>query len=97
MDRCACVCQAVQLLFSRFQSNQQGVEILTTSASNFERFRELVLSEAKLQRQLRECGSEEFVTKVVELGAARGFEFSRTDVDKAMNEARRIWLERWLL
>jgi len=69
---------------------------LTTSASNFESFRELVLREAKLQRQLRECGSEEFVARVVELGTARGYEFSAIDVEKAMNDARRVWLERWL-
>ena len=70
--------------------------ILISSASNFESFRELVLTEPKLQQQLRECKSEQFVAKVVELGTAQGYKFSPTDVHTAMNDARLLWFERWL-
>jgi hypothetical protein len=77
-------------------AKRPGLVILISSASNFASFRELVLTDPQLQQQLRECESEHFVTKVVELGAALGYEFSPPDVHAAMNDARRVWLERWL-
>jgi chloramphenicol O-acetyltransferase len=64
---------------------------------SFEKFRQVVLEDLSLQKELRELSErEEFVRHVVELGAARGFEFTAENVKEAMRENRRVWVERWI-
>jgi predicted ribosomally synthesized peptide with nif11-like leader len=67
------------------------------SKENLERFCELVLSDSGLQKQLKTLVErDEFIEKVIELGARSGFDFSREDVRLQMRENRRLWNERWI-
>lgn len=67
------------------------------SASDWERFRELVLRDRALQQQLRETPDwTRLLALVLRLGAERGCHFAAADVENAMHAARRAWLERWL-
>ena len=64
---------------------------------NLDRFGELVLADRELHDQLRATATEaEFVTLAVRLGAERGCDFTAPVVQAAVNEKRRLWLERWL-
>ena len=64
-------------------------------SSSFEQFRQIVFDDGELQSELRDIVvTNEFVARVVEVGAARGFDFSAEDVVQAMNEGRRAWIER---
>lgn len=65
-------------------------------AGEFARFRELVHRNPVLAAQLRaDTGSERFVARTVELGAAAGCRFAPDDVRAAMQEGRRRWLSNW--
>jgi predicted ribosomally synthesized peptide with nif11-like leader len=62
-----------------------------------EQFCSEVLLDPSLQEKLRNIGSTpEFVQRVVEAGASRGFEFSAADVSEAIRAGHRVWLERWI-
>ena len=61
-----------------------------------DRFRQHVLGNASLQARLRGLGRDEFVGRVVELAAEAGFELTPDEVEAALNQARREWLERWI-
>lgn len=64
---------------------------------DFEKFRQIVLQDSALQRKLQLISdSEEFVLRVVESGREKGLKFGEEDVLAAMNEGRRIWIERWI-
>ena len=64
------------------------------SESAFEEFRSLVLSDESLQEELREIiDRKTFISHAVELGARNGYEFTSTDVEHAINAARREWIE----
>ena len=56
-----------------------------------------VLLDPSLQEKLRDLGSTpDFIRRVVETGASRGFEFSADDVREAIRAGHRAWLERWI-
>jgi predicted ribosomally synthesized peptide with nif11-like leader len=67
------------------------------SQQGLEQFRELVLRDPVLQEQLRSLEDvNKFLALVVELGQARGFDFTQDDVRVAMQASRRAWMERWI-
>ncbi len=64
---------------------------------NFEKLRHLVLQDSALQRELQAISeSEEFIRRVVEIGREKDLNFGEEDVLAAMNEGRRVWIERWI-
>ena len=64
---------------------------------DFERFRQLVLEDAELERALRETpDTPAFIALARKLGAERGCHFTAEDVHEAMRAARRTWRERWV-
>lgn len=70
---------------------------LIMSQENFEQFRNIVLEDLSLQKQLRAFTREDrFIVRVVKLGAERGFQFTYEDVKEAMRASRRAWIERWI-
>jgi predicted ribosomally synthesized peptide with nif11-like leader len=67
------------------------------TSENFERFVALVLSESALREKLRSIDDKKaFIARTVEVGAAEGFDFTGEDVEAAMREKKRIWIERWI-
>jgi len=69
-----------------------------TSAVNFERFRELVAQRTDLQTELRETTDRQlFLSEVARLGRQNGCSFAVEDVDRALQQARRSWFERWIV
>jgi hypothetical protein len=61
----------------------------------FGRFRRLVLSEPRLQSQLRgEMDRAKFISLMLDLGGQQGARFTAGDVDAALQAARRAWTER---
>ena len=66
--------------------------------SGLELFRRHVLSHPELQQQLMGLnGREAFIARNVELGREHGFTFHPTDVEAALQAARRAWMERWIV
>ena len=62
---------------------------------SFEEFRELVLGDVSMQKDLQaKTDSVEFVPRVVELARMHGFEFTAADVEDEMRRNRREWFER---
>ena len=62
--------------------------------NGFEEFREIVLNDESLQRQLRGLmDMDEFISRVVELGRVHGFSFTAYDVGDAVRASQRSWLE----
>lgn len=67
------------------------------SSASFEEFRQLVLSQPALLGQLRAAADlRSFLELTVALGAAHGYQFGVEQVQAALNESRRAWLERWV-
>ena len=67
------------------------------SFENFEKFRQIVLQDLSLQKELQETNEREaFISRVIEIGAERGFHFDGEDVLRALRESSRVWIERWL-
>lgn len=67
------------------------------SQENFEQFQTLVLSDSALQNRLRSIAERPlFDQRVIELGAECGFELKIEDIETAMRQSRRAWLERWI-
>ena len=61
------------------------------TANTFEEFRQLVLMEESLQKELRELTDRrDFVARTVELGRSRGYQFSAADVEEALRGADRM-------
>ena len=59
--------------------------------------RRAVHSDQGLERRVQDAPDlETWVALVLEVAAERGLAVSRTEVEDAMNAARRAWLERWL-
>jgi hypothetical protein len=64
---------------------------------NLNQFCRLVLSDLDLQNQLKKLSErDEFIIGVIKLGAEKGFEISRKDIDFQLRENRRLWHERWI-
>jgi hypothetical protein len=67
------------------------------SKETFERFRLLVFDDESLQRELSELSEHDlFVAQVVKLARDRGLSVHEADVEEALSDARREWLERWI-
>jgi hypothetical protein len=67
------------------------------SKETLQQFCLLVLRDSTLQNQLKGLvDRDEFIKKLVEIGAREGFEISRADVENQMRENRKLWNERWI-
>jgi len=67
------------------------------ASEDWERFRLHVLSDQVLQEQLRATRDwPEFVSRSQQLAAERGYRISTRDLERALQDGRRAWLERWL-
>ena len=67
------------------------------SKENLDQFCLLVLNDLSLQDQLKDViEREDFVARIIELGANSGFEILRDDVEQRMRDNRRLWHERWI-
>lgn len=61
----------------------------------FEEFRELVLSDDSLQRELRNLTDRnEFIKSVIRLGEERGYKFTSAYLESEMRKGRRVSTER---
>lgn len=73
------------------------VEQSEETKASLERFRQLVLDDASLFEKLGQAWNKRaFVALAQRLGRERGFIFAAADVEDALREARRTWLERWI-
>jgi hypothetical protein len=64
---------------------------------SFEQFRQIVLHDPALQERLRETTDPRpFVDLVVRVGGERGCIFTPEEVEAALREGRRSWIERWI-
>ena len=67
------------------------------SPEEFQRFRLEVLSDLKLQRQVRVTADwESFARLAVELGKERGYRFEVAQVEQALLANRQAWLAKWI-
>ncbi len=70
---------------------------MSIAPPNLERFRQLVLADRSLHRQLLQTPDlPGFVALAVRLGAERDCNFTEQEVRAALRECRRSWLERWI-
>jgi Aspartyl/Asparaginyl beta-hydroxylase len=81
----------------RFPTASPGVEKSEASREDFERFRRLVLEDTTLQERLRQTPNlKSFVSLTLRLGDEHGCRFTVDDVEDALREGRRAWLQRWI-
>jgi hypothetical protein len=67
------------------------------SREQWARFRDLVIADPSLQADLqRHTELPPFIADIVRLAATHGLVVDETDVQDALNAARRSWLERWI-
>ena len=67
------------------------------SQEALEQFRIVVVDNAGLQARLRGFDNlQDFKEAVLQAGSERGFDFTELELDQAIREARRSWLERWI-
>ena len=65
---------------------------------NLAAFRELVRRNPDLRGPLRDTADAHFFCQeVVRLGREHGFRFTLEEVEQALRDERRAWLERWLV
>ena len=70
---------------------------MNNTLHGFDRFRDVVLANEDLQRQLRETPDKEtFLEVMMNLGRECGYNFSIADIESALGQARRTWIERWI-
>ena len=85
-----------QILRNASETEELPVRV-TTPLGGWPEFREEVLKDLSLQVRLREIEDRQtFVRLAVRLGAEKGFCFSADDVESAMRDGRRVWIERWI-
>lgn len=64
---------------------------------NVVRFRQLVLEEEHLLRQLRQTGDlESFIALSVQLSREHGCPVTPEEVQAAVQDERRAWLQKWI-
>jgi hypothetical protein len=74
-----------------------SVEQSSMSQESFEQFRHLVLEDVTLQERLRETPNlKAFLDLTLRLGREHGYSFTARDVEDALRESRRAWLQRWI-
>ncbi|MDB6112364.1 MAG: hypothetical protein JWR69_4114 [Pedosphaera sp.] len=67
------------------------------SRENFENFRRRVLADPALQERLRSVSDREaFRTLTVEIGTELGCDFTAEEVEAALRDGHRAWIERWI-
>jgi predicted ribosomally synthesized peptide with nif11-like leader len=67
------------------------------SRENFETFRRVVLGNPALQERLRAVSDREaFRLLTVQIGNELGFDFTTEDVESALKDGQRAWIERWI-
>ena len=67
------------------------------SVEDFDRFRELVVSDPALRDELRGIrDSAALRERTLALGRERNFDFCEADIETVVNNMKRAWLERWL-
>jgi len=67
------------------------------SKDNLNQFCLLVLSDLNLQNQLKDLiEHQDFIARIIELGANAGFEIVREDIELQLRENRSLWHERWI-
>ncbi|EEF62894.1 Nif11-like leader peptide family natural product precursor [Pedosphaera parvula] len=67
------------------------------SRENFENFRRLVLADTALQERLRSVSDREaFRLLTVQIGKELGFDFTAEEVESALKDGQRAWIERWI-
>ena len=67
------------------------------SEDRLSEFRRLIFSDTRLQEKLREIKDrQEFIHLVVESGRERNCDFTFDEVENALRDGRRVWIERWL-
>ena len=60
-------------------------------------FCDAVFADNRLQERLKQVNDKTlFIDLVVRVGEENGFNFNADDVDRALRENRRAWIERWL-
>ena len=70
---------------------------MNNTLQGIDRFRDEVLANEDLQRQLRETPDKEtFLEVMMNLGRECGYDFSIADIETALGQARRTWIERWI-
>lgn len=63
----------------------------------FEKFRQIVFRDLELQNTLQSISEHDvFVSRVIELGNEFGLKFGESEVLLAMNDGRRVFIERWI-
>lgn len=67
------------------------------SEEKLSEFRAIIFSDAALQEKYRELTDrEEFVRLIVELGQKYDCDFTGAEVENALRDGRRGWIERWI-
>jgi hypothetical protein len=67
------------------------------ASDDLDRFCNLVLEDAALQKQLRTtCDWSAFARRVARLAADHGCTVTAAEVEQALRARRREWLERWI-
>lgn len=67
------------------------------SLVDFERFREIVFADKSLQRELYEIEQpDRFAERIKELAVERSLTVGDDDIQEAMRQARKEWIERWI-
>ena len=67
------------------------------SVEDFDRFRELVMSDPALRDELRGVRDRAALReRVIALGRAREFDFCEADIETAVQNMKEAWLERWI-
>jgi len=86
-------------LLAAASDRQPGGDIprVDTALNEFEQFREFVLREPLIQTRLKQTDDRRsFVQLVARVGRESGFEFNHKDVEDALQDARKAWLQRWV-
>jgi predicted ribosomally synthesized peptide with nif11-like leader len=67
------------------------------SREALEQFRSQVLENPALQEKLLSVSDREsFCLRMIQLGAELGFNFTTEDVEAALRDGQRSWVERWI-
>jgi Nif11 domain len=77
--------------------NSLRLPLLIMSSEVLEQFRSRVLESPVLQEKLLPISNREsFCLRMVQLGAELGFNFTAEEVEAALRDGQRAWVERWI-
>ena len=67
------------------------------SSNGWITFRDHVLADTELQSELRNVGDKmKFIHRVIATVESKGFDVTADDVEEALKQGRRAWIERWI-